>query len=121
MDWLMKELIVKRLKEIRETALGSIALAASKTRAEAITRGALGNSRVYFSIDQNYKDGVAKYIDQSGKFIHQAAGSSFSEHETELRNAANELVRDLMDAMEREHHHQRSRDARIQSGAFAGH
>ena len=99
----MRDRIVKRLAEERTDALESIAIAVSKTTDKARTNGALGNSRLYLSIDEDHKTGVATYIDQCARFIHQVAGSSFLNYQKELCDELNELKRQLMDKMERQH------------------
>ena len=91
----MRERIRKRLKEYRAEALQSIGIAVDRTRSQ-FSKARTNGHEWYQAINKDNEAGLAKYMDQSAKFIRQLAPGSSAEYVDELYDGGQKLKREIM-------------------------
>jgi hypothetical protein len=98
----MRERIRKRLREYRAEALDGIGIAVNRTRSELSSKGRTNGHEWYQAINKDNEAGLAKYMDQSAKFIRQVAPGSSAEYVDELYDGGQKLKQEIMAKMDRE-------------------
>jgi hypothetical protein len=92
----MRERIRKRLREYRSEALDGIMVAVNRTRSELRGNGRANGHEWYRAINKDNEAGLAKYMDQSAKFIRQVAPGSAAEYVDELYDGGQKLKQEIM-------------------------
>jgi len=92
----MRERIRKRLREYRAEALDGIMVAVNRTRSELRGNGRTNGHEWYQAINKDNEAGLAKYMDQSAKFIRQIAPGSSGEYVDELYDGGQKLKQEIM-------------------------
>jgi hypothetical protein len=92
----MRERIRKRLTEYRADAIQSIGYAVNRTISELRDKGRTNGHEWYQAINKDNEAGLAKYMDQSAKFIRQVAPGSSGEYVDELYDGGQKLKREIM-------------------------
>src|SRR5262245_65902792 len=92
----MRERIRKRLREYRAEAIQSLGVAAIRTRSELRDKGRANGHEWYTAINKDNEAGLAKYMDQSAKFIRQVAPGSSIEYVDALYDGGQKLNLEIM-------------------------
>ena len=92
----MRERIRKRLREYRAEALDGIMVAVNRTKSNSSGASRTNSHELYQAINKDNEAGLAKYMDQSAKFIRQVAPGSAAEYVDELYDGGQKLKREIM-------------------------